>query len=139
MVSLFLFRSPFSIMSLIGIVLLMGLVSKNGILLIDFAKQRREKGMPRDEAILEAGPVRFRPILMTSLATILGAVPLALGLGSGAEFRAPIARAVIGGMISSTMLTLLVIPVVYTYFDDLAHGNFRALFGLKSKIAEPVS
>ncbi|MCP4568893.1 MAG: efflux RND transporter permease subunit [FCB group bacterium] len=133
MVSLWLFGSPFSIMSLIGIVLLMGLVTKNAILLVDFAKQRRAQGMERNDAIMEAGPIRFRPIMMTALSTIFGVLPLALALGSGAELRAPIARAVIGGMISSTLLTLLVIPVVYTYFDDLAHGNFRALLGLKPK------
>jgi len=133
MVSLLLFNSAFSVISLIGIILLMGLVSKNGILLIDFTKQRREHGMERNAALEEAGPVRFRPIVMTSLATIFGALPLAIGIGSGGEFRAPISRAVIGGMISSTVLTLLVIPVVYTYFDDLAQGNFRAIFGLKPK------
>lgn len=137
--SLWVFGSPLSIMSLIGIVLLMGLVTKNGILLIDFARQRREQGMERNEALLEAGPIRFRPIIMTSLSTIFGALPLALALGAGAELRAPIARAVIGGMISSTILTLLVVPVVYSYFDDLAHGNFRAIFGFKPKegAAEP--
>jgi len=131
--SLWFFGSALSIMSLIGVVLLMGLVTKNGILLIDFAKQRREQGMDRDAALMEAGPIRFRPIVMTSLSTIFGALPLALALGAGAELRAPIARAVIGGMVSSTVLTLLVVPVVYSYFDDLAHGNFRALFGLKPK------
>ncbi|MEZ5360740.1 MAG: efflux RND transporter permease subunit [Candidatus Zixiibacteriota bacterium] len=128
MISLWFFNTPFSIMSLIGIILLMGLVTKNAILLIDFTKQRRAEGMPRSVALQEAGPIRFRPIMMTALSTILGVLPLALALGSGAELRAPIARAVIGGMVSSTFLTLLVIPVVYTYFDDLAHGNFRALF-----------
>lgn len=133
MVSLLIFNSNFSIISMIGIVMLMGLVTKNAILLIDFAKQRRAQGMERNQAILEAGPIRFRPILMTALSTIFGVLPLALGFGSGAELRAPIARAVMGGMISSTFLTLLVIPVVYTYFDDLAHGNFRAIFGLKPK------
>jgi len=133
MVSLLIFGSNFSIISMIGIVMLMGLVTKNAILLVDFAKQRRAQGMERDQAILEAGPIRFRPILMTALSTIFGVLPLALGIGSGAELRAPIARAVIGGMISSTFLTLLVIPVVYTYFDDLAHGDFRAIFGLKPK------
>jgi len=133
MVSLWFFRTPFSIMSLIGIILLMGLVTKNAILLVDFTKQRRGEGMERSAALLEAGPIRFRPIMMTALSTVLGVLPLALALGSGAELRAPIARAVIGGMISSTFLTLIVIPVVYTYFDDLAHGNFRALFGMKSK------
>lgn len=133
LVGLLVFGSAFSIISLIGIILLMGLVSKNGILLIDFTKQRREQGMERNAALEEAGPVRFRPIIMTSLSTIFGALPLALGIGSGGEMRAPISRAVIGGMISSTVLTLLVIPVVYTYLDDLAHGNFRAIFGLKPK------
>lgn len=133
LIGLLLFGSAFSIISLIGIILLMGLVSKNGILLIDFTKQRREQGMERNAALEEAGPVRFRPIIMTSLATIFGALPLALGIGSGGEMRAPISRAVIGGMVSSTVLTLLVIPVVYTYLDDLSHGNFRAVFGLKPK------
>ena len=135
MVSLWFFRTPFSIMSLIGIILLMGLVTKNAILLIDFTKQRRAQGKARAEALVEAGSIRFRPIIMTTLSTVLGVLPLALALGSGAELRAPIARAVIGGMFSSTFLTLLVIPVVYTYFDDLAHGNFRALFGLAPKTA----
>ena len=132
-VSLLIFKSNLSIISMIGIVMLMGLVTKNAILLIDFAKQRRAQGMERDRAILEAGPIRFRPIMMTALSTIFGVMPLALGFGSGAELRAPIARAVMGGMISSTFLTLLVIPVVYTYFDDIAHGNFRAIFGLAPK------
>ncbi len=136
-ISLMMFGSAFSIVSLIGIILLMGLVSKNGILLIDFTKQRREHGMERNAALEDAGPVRFRPIVMTSLATIFGALPLALGIGTGGEFRAPISRAVIGGMVSSTVLTLLVIPVVYTYLDDLSHGNFRAIFGRKAKPSGP--
>jgi HAE1 family hydrophobic/amphiphilic exporter-1 len=136
MLSLLAFGSAFSIMSLIGIVLLMGLVTKNAILLVDFAKQCRAQNMERNTALKEAGAIRFRPILMTALSTIFGVLPLALGIGPGAEFRAPIARAVIGGMISSTLLTLVVIPVVYTYFDDIAHGNFRALFGLKPKLAK---
>jgi HAE1 family hydrophobic/amphiphilic exporter-1 len=139
MVSLLIFGSNFSIISLIGIVMLMGLVTKNAILLVDFAKQRRAGGMERNQALREAGSIRFRPILMTALSTIFGVLPLALGLGPGAELRAPIARAVMGGMISSTVLTLLVIPVVYTYFDDLAHGNFRAIFGLKPKQKQPVA
>ncbi len=139
MVSLLIFRSNFSVISMIGIVMLMGLVTKNAILLIDFAKQRRAQGMERNQALMEAGPIRFRPILMTALSTIFGVLPLALGFGSGAELRAPIARAVMGGMISSTFLTLLVIPVVYTYFDDLAHGNFRAIFGMKPKQGKATS
>jgi HAE1 family hydrophobic/amphiphilic exporter-1 len=113
-----------SIMSLIGIVLLMGLVTKNAILLIDFVKQLREEGMPRLEAILHAGPIRLRPILMTTFAMVFGMLPLALGLGPGAELRAPMARAAIGGIISSTLLTLVVVPVVYTLIEDFV-GLFR--------------
>lgn len=115
---LFLFGSAISIMSLIGIVLLMGLVTKNAILLVDFVKQARAQGMDRRSAILKAGPIRLRPILMTTFATIFGVLPLALALGPGAEFRAPMARAVIGGMISSTLLTLVVVPVMYSLLDD---------------------
>jgi multidrug efflux pump subunit AcrB len=111
--------SSFSVMSLIGIVLLMGLVTKNAILLIDFVKQQRAKGVSRTEAILIAGPIRLRPIMMTTFAMVFGMLPLALGLGPGAELRAPMARAVIGGIISSTLLTLVVVPVVYTLLDDV--------------------
>jgi len=121
---LLIFNDSMSLMSMIGIVLLMGLVTKNAILLIDFVKQQRQKGVPRKEAILIAGPIRLRPILMTTFATIFGMLPLALGLGPGAELRAPMARAVIGGMISSTLLTLVVVPVVYTLIDDFV-GLFR--------------
>jgi len=118
---LLLFGSAVSIMSLIGIIMLMGLVTKNAILLIDFVKQRRRQGMERTEAILEAGPIRLRPIMMTALSLIFGMLPLALAFGPGAELRAPIARAVIGGMISSTFLTLIVIPVVYTVLEDIVN------------------
>ncbi len=116
--------SSLSVQSLIGIVLLMGLVTKNAILLIDFVKQQREKGVARTEAILIAGPIRLRPILMTTFAMVFGMLPLATGLGPGGEFRAPMARAVIGGVISSTLLTLVVVPVVYTLIDDFV-GFFR--------------
>ncbi len=116
--------SSMSIQSLIGIVLLMGLVTKNAILLIDFVKQERAKGVPRTEAILRAGPIRLRPILMTTFAMVFGMLPLATGLGPGGEFRAPMARAVVGGVISSTLLTLVVVPVVYTLIDDFV-GFFR--------------
>ncbi|MCD6161536.1 MAG: efflux RND transporter permease subunit [candidate division Zixibacteria bacterium] len=116
---LFIWRSSLSITSLIGIVLLMGLVTKNAILLIDFTKQLRQKGLSRDEALLKAGPIRLRPILMTTFAMIFGMLPIALSLGSGAEFKAPMAQAVIGGLISSTILTLVVVPVVYSILDDI--------------------
>ncbi len=108
-----------NIMSLIGVILLMGLVAKNAILLIDFAKWAREKqGMPLREALIEAGRIRLRPILMTTFALIAGMVPVALGLGEGADFRAPLGRAVIGGVLSSAVLTLIVIPTVYEILDE---------------------
>ncbi|SYZ73975.1 Acriflavin resistance protein [Candidatus Zixiibacteriota bacterium] len=118
-VALLVFRNSISIISLIGIIMLMGLVTKNAILLIDFVKQNRRRGVERTEAILIAGPIRLRPILMTTFAMIFGMLPLALGIGSGAEFRAPMGRAVIGGLISSTLLTLVVVPVIYTVIDDI--------------------
>jgi len=109
-----------NIMSLIGLILLMGLVTKNAILLVDYSKVLQRRGLDRREAIITAGRTRLRPIMMTTLAMIFGMLPLALGLGAGAEFRAPMARAVVGGLITSTLLTLLVVPVVYTVLDDLA-------------------
>ncbi len=123
---LYLVRDTLNIMSMIGIILLMGLVTKNAILLIDFTNVQRRAGLPRREAIIEAAQVRLRPILMTTLAMIFGMLPLALEWGAGAEFRAPMARAVIGGLITSTLLTLVVVPVVYTYLDDIAQ-RLRAL------------
>jgi len=117
--ALLIFSSSMSIISLIGIILLMGLVTKNAILLIDFIKQNRYRGKNRTEAILIAGPIRLRPILMTTFAMIFGMLPLALGIGPGAEMRAPMGRAVIGGLISSTLLTLVVVPIVYTIIDDI--------------------
>jgi hydrophobe/amphiphile efflux-1 (HAE1) family protein len=116
---LLMFGSSISIISLIGVIMLMGLVTKNSILLVDFAKQAMEKGATRTEALLQAGPIRFRPIMMTAFSMIFGLMPLALAIGPGAELRAPIARVVIGGLLSSTFLTLIVIPVVYTVFDDI--------------------
>ena len=108
-----------SIFSLIGIIMLMGLVTKNAILLIDYTITLRHRGMSREEALLKAGPVRLRPIVMTTAAMVFGMLPTALKLGEGAETRAPMAIAVIGGLITSTLLTLVVIPVVYTLVDDL--------------------
>ncbi len=107
-----------NIFSFIGIIMLMGIVTKNGILLVDFANQQRRKGMNKIDAMLTAGPIRLRPILMTASAVVIGVVPVALALSEGGETRAPMAIAVIGGMISSTLLTLLVVPVVYLMLDD---------------------
>src|SRR5215207_3025769 len=115
-----------NIMSLIGVILLMGIVAKNAILLIDFAKWAHERGTPLREALIEAGRIRLRPIMMTTIALIAGMIPVALGRGEGADFRAPLGRAVIGGVITSTLLTLLVIPTVYEILD-----NFREWLGAK--------
>jgi hydrophobic/amphiphilic exporter-1 (mainly G- bacteria), HAE1 family len=114
--------TTFNLMSMIGLILLMGLVTKNAILLVDFTNQGRERGLDRRTALIDAGEIRLRPIAMTTLAMIFGMLPLALAIGAGAEFRAPLARAVIGGLITSSLLTLVVVPVVYTLFDDLGGG-----------------
>ena len=108
-----------NIMSMIGLIMLMGLVTKNAILLVDFTNQSRAQGRSRRDALIQAGSTRLRPIVMTTLAMIFGMLPLAFAIGAGAEMRAPMARAVIGGLITSTLLTLIVVPVVYTYLDDL--------------------
>jgi HAE1 family hydrophobic/amphiphilic exporter-1 len=107
-----------NIMSMIGVLMLMGIVAKNAILLIDFAKWGQEGGKDRRTALIEAGRVRLRPIMMTTLALIAGMIPVAMGRGEGADFRAPLGVAIIGGVITSTFLTLLVIPTVYEIFDD---------------------
>jgi HAE1 family hydrophobic/amphiphilic exporter-1 len=109
-----------NVMSMIGIIMLMGLVTKNGILLIDFVNHARGEGKDRLSAILEAGRIRLRPIIMTTAAMIFGMLPLALAIGEGAEQRSPMAHAVIGGLITSTLLTLFVVPAVYTLLDDMA-------------------
>src|SRR5688500_9262903 len=107
-----------NVMTMIGIIMLMGLVTKNGILLIDFVNQQREQGVERTKAILASARVRLRPIIMTTIAMIFGMIPLALAFGEGSEQRAPMAHAVIGGLITSTLLTLFVVPVVYTLLED---------------------
>ena len=116
---LFLTGERVQIFSLIGVIMLMGLVTKNAILLVDYTITLRKRGMTREEALLKAGPVRLRPIVMTTAAMVFGMLPTALKIGEGAESRAPMAIAVIGGLITSTLLTLVVIPVVYTLVDDL--------------------
>ncbi|HMA88748.1 MAG TPA: efflux RND transporter permease subunit [Burkholderiales bacterium] len=120
-------RSTLNIFSIIGFIMLMGLVTKNAILLVDFVNQGRREGLARTEAVARAGAVRLRPILMTTLAMIFGMIPLALGLGEGGEQRAPMGQAVIGGVITSSLLTLIVVPVIYTYLDDLAAWLRRRL------------
>jgi multidrug efflux pump subunit AcrB len=118
MVGLLIVQSDFGMISLIGIIFLLGLTNKNAILIVDYIKQLRHSGMNRRDAILEAAPVRLRPILMTTAATILGMLPIALGLGAGAELRAPMAVAIMGGLVTSTLLSLIVVPVIYDLLDD---------------------
>lgn len=115
---LFLAGSDLSVISLIGIMMLMGLVTKNAILLIDFAKQRMQESVSCNEALVDAARTRLRPILMTSIAMIFGMLPIALSIGLGAETRAPMAHAIIGGLLTSTILTLVVVPVVYSLIHD---------------------
>ncbi|MHB8618217.1 MAG: efflux RND transporter permease subunit, partial [Chloroflexota bacterium] len=117
--ALVLFRENLGLFSLIGMIMLMGLVAKNAILVIDFAEKTRAQGMSRREALLHAGPIRLRPILMTSATLVVSMIPLAFKLTIGAESRASIGAVVMGGMISSTLLSLVLVPVVYSSLDDL--------------------
>ena len=118
--ALFLTGRSFGLTAFIGLLMLIGIVVKNGILLVDYTNRLRLAGMPRDEAVLTASPTRLRPILMTTLAAMLGMLPLALGIGTGSEMYVPLATAVIGGLATSTLLTLFIVPTVYTIFDDLS-------------------
>jgi HAE1 family hydrophobic/amphiphilic exporter-1 len=137
--TLLLFRSTLNMFSIIGIVMLMGLVTKNAILLIDFAIRARQGDhgdapLPREQALLMAAKVRLRPILMTTLAMIFGMVPLAFALSEGSEQRAPMGQAVIGGVITSSLLTLVVVPVIYCYLDDLAAWAARKFRGKSTPV-----
>jgi hydrophobic/amphiphilic exporter-1 (mainly G- bacteria), HAE1 family len=133
MISLSITGNTINIMTLIGVMMLMGIVAKNAILLIDFAKWAREKeGMPLREALIEAGAIRLRPILMTTFALIAGMLPVAMGRGEGAQFRAPLGIAVIGGVVTSTFLTLLVIPTGYEILDEWRQKLSR-LLGFRPK------
>ncbi|MFC1642689.1 efflux RND transporter permease subunit, partial [Myxococcota bacterium] len=121
--ALYLAGMTLSVFSMIGIIMLMGLVTKNAILLVDFANQRRERGEDMFEALVKAGMLRLRPILMTTAAMVFGMLPVALALSEGGEMRAPMAVCVIGGLLTSTLLTLVVVPVVYALFDGLIHSG----------------
>ncbi|MFZ5968984.1 MAG: efflux RND transporter permease subunit [Bacillota bacterium] len=129
---LFLTRRALSVPAFIGVIMLAGIVVNNAIVLIDYINTRRASGEERKEAIINAGPIRLRPILMTTLTTVLGLLPLALGIGDGAEAQAPMATVVIGGLTLSTLLTLVFIPVIYTLFDDLAGLIKRKIFKRKT-------
>jgi multidrug efflux pump len=116
--ALILFKTEFSIMGLIGVILLIGIVKKNAIMMIDFAlAAERSRGLPSHQAIYEACLLRFRPIIMTTAAALLGALPLAIGMSDGSELRRPLGIAIVGGLIVSQMLTLYTTPVIYLYLD----------------------
>ncbi|MDP2917022.1 MAG: efflux RND transporter permease subunit, partial [Dehalococcoidia bacterium] len=134
MLALVVVRADMTVISMIGIIMLMGLATKNSILLVDFIIRYRRDGRDRTEAVIAAGPVRLRPILMTTLAIMLGMVPTALGIGAAGEFRAPMAIAVIGGVFSSTLLSLVVVPVAYTIVDD-AVAVLSRLFRRRATVA----
>ncbi|MGD1712906.1 efflux RND transporter permease subunit [Dapis sp. BLCC M172] len=119
MLGLLVTQSDFGVISLLGLIFLLGLLDKNALLLMDYINQLRQSGLERREAILETGVVRLRPILMTTSSTVLGMLPIALGLGAGAELRQPLAVAIIGGLITSTLLSLIVVPVLYSLLEDL--------------------
>lgn len=119
--------STINMFSLIGFIMLMGLVTKNGILLVDFANRERKRGLSLNEALASAGVIRFRPIVMTTLAMIAGMIPLGLAIGGGGAQRAPMAHAVVGGLISSTLLTLIVVPVILSYIDSITRRFARLL------------
>ena len=129
LIALLVTGSTLNIFSVIGVVMLMGLVTKNAILLVDFTNHGQRGGKSQFEAILAAGQVRLRPILMTTLAMVFGMLPMAIGVGDGGESQAPMGRAVIGGVITSTLLTLVVVPVAYTYLDNLGKRAARYFRG----------
>lgn len=133
LLTLWLLGHTLNMMSMIGMILLAGLVKKNSIILVDYTNQLRQSGMGLYEAVLKAGPTRLRPIVMTSIATVAGAIPLAIGAGSGAETRAPLAQSIIGGSILATLVTLVVVPVMYVTFDRLS----RFMLNLNDKPAQP--
>src|SRR5438093_8790910 len=126
LITLGLFRMTLNIYSQIGLIMLIGLVTKNAILIVEYANQRRARGEPVVEAVVGAARIRLRPILMTTLATVFGIMPIALGLGAGAESRKPLGAAVVGGMLFSTLLTLIVVPVVYTLLARFAGEPVKA-------------
>ncbi|SHJ01136.1 hydrophobic/amphiphilic exporter-1, HAE1 family [Desulfatibacillum alkenivorans DSM 16219] len=129
-----------NIMSMIGMILLVGIVVNNAILLVDFANQRRERGLGPVEAMLEAGPLRLRPIIMTAASTMISSLPIALALSEGSEFRQPMSLAVIGGLFTSTVLTLVVIPVGYIWVEKISSGAgrlYNKLFKRKKSAPEP--
>ena len=135
LLSLYVFNQTLNIFSEIGMIMLIGLVTKNGILIVEFANQKRAEGIGRREAILMAAQQRLRPILMTSLATSLGALPIALGLGASSTSRIPLGIVVVGGILFSLILTLFIIPAMYTYLSS----THKAFVDAPEAIAAPVN
>jgi HAE1 family hydrophobic/amphiphilic exporter-1 len=135
--TLWLTGDTLNMMSMIGLILLMGLVKKNSIILVDYTNQLRSIGMPLEEAILTACPIRLRPIVMTSAATVAGAIPAAFGLGPGAETRAPMARGIIGGIILSTLVTLVMVPVFYVVFERIGQAIRRLVLDRPVPVTVP--
>jgi multidrug efflux pump len=133
LLTLWVFRMSLNIYSQIGLIMLIGLVTKNSILIVEYANQRRERGHPLERAVVDAARIRLRPILMTALATMVGVLPIALGLGAGAESRKPLGAAVVGGMLVSTFLTLFVVPVVYTLLSRFQRGRAGAREEVREK------
>jgi multidrug efflux pump subunit AcrB len=125
LVALVITQQPLGLYALIGIVMLMGLAIKNSILLVDYCVNAEAKGVPREQAVVQSGEARIRPIMMTTVAMIAGMLPISLGIGAGSEVRQAMAIAVIGGLITSTFLTLLVVPVVHTFIDDVERFVMR--------------
>ncbi|MDW8466640.1 MAG: efflux RND transporter permease subunit [Chloroherpetonaceae bacterium] len=135
LLSLWYFNQTLNIFSQIGIIMLIGLVTKNGILIVEFANQRKAEGLSLMDALQDAAAARFRPILMTSLSTILGFLPIALALGAGAESRVSMGIAVVGGMLLSTVLTLYVVPTIYSYLSKDTTPSLHKLEPLESTAA----
>ncbi len=137
-IGLFVTGLPLNVIGIIGLIILVGIVVNNAIVLVDYINNRRSKGEERDAAIMKAGPIRIRPIMMTALTTILGLVPMAMGIGEGAELTQSMGVVVIGGLSLSTVLTLVVVPVMYTIFDDITAFFKRKFKKNKNEIIEQV-
>ncbi|MGD8414396.1 MAG: efflux RND transporter permease subunit, partial [Candidatus Latescibacterota bacterium] len=140
LVTLMIFHVELSIYAFVGIIMLVGLVKKNGIIMIDFAlNAQRSEGKNAPDAILEACIIRFRPIMMTTMAALMGTLPIAIGLGAGAESRRPLGLAVVGGLLFSQFLTLFVTPVFYTYMDHFQRWFSRRLAVEAEPADSPIS
>ncbi len=137
-IGLFVTGIPLNVIGIIGLIILVGIVVNNAIVLIDYINNRRSRGEDRTVAIIKAGPIRIRPIMMTALTTILGLVPMAMGIGEGAELTQSMGVVVIGGLSLSTVLTLIVVPVMYTIFDDISEFLKRKFRKGKTEIIEQV-